>query len=129
MPRPATIPASYVESCEEAFAETDALPEVLKGGENRPFFLELWISGSWLRDTLLEHECPEALSGQICFAHGQLSMGRDPWDVVDYLLEAYGKGLYPEPGEQLALESMAGAQVSLSEVDRWVPPKEDRDGE
>lgn len=57
-----------------------------------PLFMEVCYAGVWLAEELEKLGCTEDLSVRIQFHAGQLSFGRDPWDVHQELLEGYRMG-------------------------------------
>lgn len=116
MPRPANLDTAFVAECETSFDAADEIPTALKQSDSREFLLELWISGIVLKAALTHQGCVEVLADQILFAHGQLSVGRDPWDVGDYIYEHYKAGFYPLPGEALLQASFAGKQLPMAPV-------------
>lgn len=65
---------------------------------------ELWNSGCWLQDVLLEHGATDKQVKEIQFAAGQRAFGGDAWEVsVDYVNEFISNGDTQEkPGIELA---------------------------
>lgn len=50
---------------------------------------EVCFSGLWLCEQLEELGCPEELIVRIQYTAGTLSFGRDPWEVVQKILDGY----------------------------------------
>lgn len=71
------------------FRETIQEDPFAKEFINVPLFVEVCYAGLWLAEELEKLNCPEELSVRIQFHAGQLSFGRDPWDVHQEILEGY----------------------------------------
>jgi|GEM_PF-5244547 len=99
--RPDDMTPEFLAQCEQAFDQSAEVPPYAKRGPVRTQMLEIFTASTWLLGNLIDIGCPEALAQQICFSHGQLCLGRDPWDVADNLLGNYHKGFYPLPGQGL----------------------------
>jgi hypothetical protein len=54
-----------------------------------PLLREVMYAGLWLGEQLQLLACNELLIVRIQYTAGQLSFGRDPWEVVQELLTAY----------------------------------------
>lgn len=121
MPRPESLLPEFIRNCEASFDASAEIPEGMKSGTLRAFMLELWIAGIVLKEALVQSGCNETLADQILFSHGQLSVGRDPWEVGDYIYEHYKAGFYPTPGEDLLVASFSGRRLPMSPV----PQKDD----
>lgn len=84
---------------------------------------EIWYSGCWLKEKLLELNCPEDLAERIGWAVGQRQAANpDAWQVVYTALENYKKGEWEEPGEELGLKIMKeqfGENPTPADVIQW----------
>lgn len=113
MPRPPNLTPEFIAECETSFDDAAEFPSEMKEGPLREFMLELWISGIVLKLALLALGCNPTFADQILFSHGQLAVGRDPWDVGDFIYEHYKAGFYPPPGEELQMASYSGRQIPM----------------
>ena len=60
-----------------------------KGLDSLPLFQEVLYAGMWLGEQLQQLGCSDLLMTRITYTAGQLSFGRDPWEVVQEVLKAY----------------------------------------
>jgi hypothetical protein len=65
------------------FTEYGRIPEFLFSD---PGFREVWYSGYWLGRKLEAAGCSVAERKRVCFLHGRLSLGSDPWYIATELL-------------------------------------------
>lgn len=73
-------------------------------GAVREVFKTLFMSGQWLTEKLIEAGASDDEAASICFAHGQRSFGRDPWQIAQEQLQRWNQGIADKPGEELANE-------------------------
>jgi hypothetical protein len=66
--------------------EDERIPQAFKDNE---ILREICRSGLWLGEQLQQLGCNELLILRIQYTAGQLSFGRDPWEVVQEVLKAY----------------------------------------
>lgn len=64
----------------------ERLPKVLL---DSPVIKEVCFAGLWLCERLEQLGCPDELIVRIQFTAGKLSFGREPWEVVQNLLDGY----------------------------------------
>lgn len=57
-----------------------------------PIIREVCYAGQWLREKLLELQCPEILIGRILFTAGQMCFGNDPWNIHQKILNEFIDG-------------------------------------
>ncbi len=98
--RPADI------TTEEIVAWTKEMQEYIEEeGVNRLTRVnpEVWYGGMYLARELKKLQCDDDLNERICFACGQRqAFANDPWVPVHVAIENYKKGVWDEPGEELA---------------------------
>lgn len=54
-----------------------------------PDLLEVLFAGLWLAEKLQDQKCNPLLISRIRYTAGQLSFGKDPWEVHQEMLRAY----------------------------------------
>jgi len=114
--RPPELTPEVIALCRLEFEQSSAVPPGWTTGLLGDVLWEVWLSGYWLRNQLVERGAPEKMAQDICFAHGQMSVGRDPWLVTKELLKQFELGFKPEPGRELAEALLQGAPVQVTPV-------------
>lgn len=56
---------------------------------DEPLIREVMYAGLWLTEELIKAECSEENIFLLQFTAGQLSFGKDPWDVHQEMLDDY----------------------------------------
>lgn len=67
-------------------------PQISKAMLNCSIIKEVMYAGLYLIDQLDKLNCPTHQIIQIQFTAGQISFGRDPWDIAQLLLQEYKDG-------------------------------------
>lgn len=116
MPRPTDVPEDFFEKSEQTFNSCEEIPAALKNGPVRKTLLEVWHSAMWLQGQLAMHGLDEDSIQEVSFAHGQMSLGRDPWDVAYALMGEHLQGRVPIPGEELAERALFGGSIPMRKV-------------
>lgn len=86
MNRPEFVTNEDLSRWDEAIDTDPDLPKVL--AEN-PIIREACYAGQWLGEELMKLGCSIEKSVRIVYTAGQLSFGRDTWQVSQDLLEKY----------------------------------------
>jgi hypothetical protein len=86
MSRPDFISNEDIARWSNHIDEDDSIPDEIK---NSVIIREVCYAGFWLGEELEKLHCPEDISVRIRYTGGQLSFGRDPWDVHMNILEQY----------------------------------------
>jgi hypothetical protein len=86
MSRPNNISNEDISRWDEIIDSEENLPSILK---NSAVIKEVCYAGQWLSEELRKLDCKEDHIVRIAYTCGQLSFGRDPWDVAIKMLEAY----------------------------------------
>ena len=84
MPRPEFISAEDIKRWDETISNSmhpDLAGDLL--------FKEVVYAGQWLGEQLTLLECDDVYIVRILYTAGQMSFGRDPWEVSFALLNAY----------------------------------------
>lgn len=99
MPRPPDISSERLDFWRRRYEEVRLQedPELFETPE------ETYFAISWLEEQLgaTDTEISEE-AYEVAFAAGQISFGRDPWEVMKLVLEDYRRGVKYEPGDALA---------------------------
>lgn len=100
--------------CLKALEHYADVPAFLK---KDPRFIEVWVSGAWLNNKLAELGFSEEDTRKVGFAHGQMSLYKNPYEVAArFLTMASTKPTsLPEPGEKLAEELCSEHMKKTSE--------------
>jgi hypothetical protein len=101
MPRPSHITKEQIQGWKERLGP---LPETLSSHTPKwhASYLEAGLAGSWLGDPLHEAKVDSDTITDSCTACGQISFGRDPWEVAEKVLLLTSSGRLLKPGLLLA---------------------------
>lgn len=69
--------------------EIDNDPNLPKSLADNPIIREVCYAGEWLVEELRKLGCPDEFIARIRYTAGQLSYGREIWEVHRNMLEAY----------------------------------------
>lgn len=84
MPRPEFISSEDIARWDDVISKS-MQPDLA----NNLLLKEAIYAGQWLGEQLTSLECDDASIGRILYTAGQMSFGRDPWEVSFALLKAY----------------------------------------
>lgn len=89
MPRPDSVSNEDILRWNEIIEQD---PNMTFDMADSAILLEVCYAGQWLREELIKLKCDNVLIGRIMYTAGGLSFGRDPWDVHQFVLQAYKDG-------------------------------------
>jgi hypothetical protein len=86
MKRPEFITNEDIMRWSENIDNDDTLPQAVK---ESPVIREVCYAGLWISEELEKLGCSKELISKVQYTGGQLSFGRDPWEVHQRLLTGY----------------------------------------
>lgn len=69
-----------------------------------PTMVQVWVSGCWLEHKLRELGAPQKEIERVGFTFGQMCVGREPWALLERIIDAWHVDQVPDPGPELADE-------------------------
>ena len=86
MTRPTTLSYQDFQRWETNIQQDSGIPASIK---KNPIIMEVLFAGLWLAEELSRLLCPPEYITRIQYTAGQISFGRDPWEVHLDVLERY----------------------------------------
>lgn len=84
--RPESVTEGDIERWDANIDNDPNIPEQIAKNE---IIREACYAGLWLAEQLVDLKCPQEYIVRIQYTAGQLSFGREPWEVHQLLLQSY----------------------------------------